>query len=153
MENPLETARRILARHPGPALPYTELHHLVSFEVTGPVPRPDHLLRQIRARSDLFRIIDPGRGPWRAADGDPADPGSRPVPWLDPWVLLSPGGTSDAEPRVGPDGAPLPGSSFPRVRESVLNLGRTLDDASPTTVCRWLLIVREERALRRHLRT
>ncbi|MDX1567015.1 MAG: hypothetical protein R3223_04390 [Longimicrobiales bacterium] len=158
MDNSVETARHILSRHPGPALPYTELHHLVSLELSGPAPRPGDLLRRIRARSDLFRLLDPGRGPWRTGgitrrrDSTSTDlPCSTDLPWLEAWILLAPG---DEEEWTGPEDAHAPPrhrGSFPRVRASVLNLGRTLDDASPTALCRWLLIAREERSLRQRI--
>jgi len=149
MEDPVETARRILSRHPGPALPYTELHHLVSFESSGPAPRHHRLLRRIRARTDLFRILDPKRGPWRLLDAerpDSASPATRPTnrnrrrDWLEPWILLG--------PSEGAGETPGPDVSFPLVRESVLILGRTLDAASTPSLARWLLIAREEQALR-----
>ncbi|MFP3948974.1 MAG: hypothetical protein ACLFWG_09615 [Longimicrobiales bacterium] len=151
MENPLETARRVLARHPGPALPYTELHHLVSLELTGPAPRADDLLTRIRARSDVFRLLEPSRGPWRTGDLTRPDGGSPVFLWLEPWVLLGSLDEGERERKGDAHAPPRHRGSFPRVRASVLNLGRTLDDASPTTLCRWLLIAREERSLRQRI--
>ena len=160
MENPLETARRVLTRHDAPALPYTELHRLVSSEIAGPAPRNDQLLRRIRRRPDLFCTLDPRRGAWRAlAD---ATSGSEPYPWLEPWVLLAAPddvlrardgaerGSGPGNPEVGARASRL---RLPRVRETVLHLGRNLDGASSTSLSRWLLIVREEHAVRERIRS
>lgn len=156
MENPLETARRVLARHDAPALPYTELHRLVSSEIAGPAPRRDQLYRRVRGRPDLFRTLDPRRGPWRAvAGGDDGE--TAPYPWLEPWVLLASPQTDEGESPAEAEGrarrSPQRGDApsryrFPRVRESVLHLGRNLDAASPISLSRWLFIVREEHSVR-----
>lgn len=73
------------------------------------------------------------------------------LPWLEAWILLAPGDEGERTRAGDAHAPPRHRGSFPRVRASVLNLGRTLDDASPAALCRWLLIAREERSLRQRI--
>src|SRR5262245_23920673 len=65
MQTLADRAAATLARHPAPALPLDELVEQV--RGGGAVVGPDVLLRALEARPDLFRVLDPWRGPWRCA--------------------------------------------------------------------------------------
>jgi len=65
METLVERATQSLSHHPSPALPLDELSEHVRHG--GHVVGPGVLLRALEARTDLFRVLDPWRGPWRAA--------------------------------------------------------------------------------------
>ena len=60
-----ERAARSLAEHRAPALPLDQLVRQV--EDGGAAVGPDILLRALEARPDLFRVLNPWRGPWRSA--------------------------------------------------------------------------------------
>lgn len=147
MDNPIDLSRRILNRHPAPALPYTELHRLVSRELRGPAPDRGFLLRRIRLRSDLFRTLDPWRGPWSAlarsrkaeaiASREALERAGLPI---DSWILALP--TGGAATRRGLE---------PLMRETLLRFGRTVDDGSVPALIRWILLLREERAVRKRM--
>lgn len=153
MESLLSAARRILERHPGPALPFAELHRLLSREWSGPPPDPGFLLDRLRARRDLFRVLEPWRGPWHPLTRPPRA-----------------GGTSGYRTRLGRDGvdvdawvvsaAPGPGSPWGpgapplrRLRETIRWMSRTVDGSSPSALCRWMGLVRQDRQLRLRLRS
>ena len=128
MQTLADRAAATLARHPAPALPLDELVDQV--RDGGTVVGPDILLRALEARPDLFRVLDPWRGPWRC--GSPrarCAPGPR-------WIVgLGPG------PRVlGPAS---------RLKASVAWLGRTVDERSALDLVRWLGMVREGERLTR----
>lgn len=150
MENLLDVARRVLERHPSPALPYTELHRLICAERPGPRPDPDFLLRRIRSRRDLFRVVDPWRGPWRRLTASPEAGRYRTalaaagLP-VDLWVVAA----EAAEGRE--DVAEVRRSFTARVRRTVLDLSRRVDANSPRAMARWIRLLGEQRALRRCL--
>lgn len=149
MENLVDVARRVLHRQPHPALPYTELHRLVSLERPGPRPDPEFLLRRIRTRTDLFRTVEPWRGPWRLLTGDdtPALRAYRSalaeagLP-VDLWIV----------PRTSTD-RPAPGLRDPRWRlhATLLALSRGLDADSAKALTRWMLLLRQGRTARERL--
>lgn len=147
METLLDCARRVLERHPRPVLPYTELHRLICLERPGPPPDPDFLLRRIRTRTDLFRCIQPWRGPWRPLT-DEATPEAASyrsalaeagLP-VDVWVV--------ARHAVG-----APTGPAARIRTTVLGLSRSIDEGSCRSLTRWILLLRQERALRERIRS
>lgn len=149
MENLLEIARRVLARQPRPALPYTELHRRISLERPGPRPDPDFLLRRIRTRTDLFRTVEPWRGPWSLlARGETPEArayrsalAEADLP-VDVWIVS----------RTPPDGAgPEVPDPAALVRDTLLSLTRGLDADSAKALTRWILLLREERAVRQRL--
>lgn len=150
MENLVHVARGVLARQPAPALPYTELHRRVCLERAGPRPDAGFLLRRIRTRTDLFRTVEPWRGPWRplSAGGTGEARACRSalaaagLP-VDLWVV----------PRTPVDGAGS-GARDPatRLRATLLDLSRKVDAGSARALARWLLLLREERAVRERLR-
>ncbi len=131
-----ECAANTLARHPHPALRLGELLELMVDSV--PVRLDASLLRVILERHpSLFRILDPGRGPWRDSLQARAEAYA-----ADPWVLLA---TDPAS-----DGAPHPTAL--RLRESVRWLGRGVDPRSALSVSRWYAIALAEREARRAIR-
>jgi len=149
MEGLVDLARRVLARHPSPALPYPGLHRLVCVAVSGPRPDPALLLRRIRARPELFRIVEPWRGPWRRfLDGEDGDATSYRNALEDaglpsaPWIVGRSVGAGD-----GGGGAVWER----RLRSSLLLLGRRVDPGSTRRLSRWVLLLREERTLRERL--
>jgi hypothetical protein len=130
MQTLADRAAETLARHPAPALPLDELVHQV--RDGGAAVGPDVLLRALAARPDLFRVLDPWRGPWRASmRARPPVEGRWPQ-----WVV-----------GVGP--LPHAGGSAARLKASLAWLGRTLDDRSALDLVRWLGMVREGERLSR----
>lgn len=131
MELPAETVRRVLRRQPVPALPIDELCDLVRREAPGRVFTPEVVALQLRVRPDLFRVVDPWKGPWSPVNGS----GGPPIgpSWVIPVERHEPPG----EPR-GPGRI---------VWDSLACLGEALDEESPTALARWLRIVREGRVV------
>lgn len=150
MENLFDAARRTLRRHPSPALPYTELHRLICLDRPGPRPDPDALLGRIRARPDLFLTVEPWRGPWRRLTEARQRQAGRyrkalaeaglPV---DVWIV--------GQDRPPEDELAAPEGLEARLRTSLLGLSRGVDADSLAALARWVLLLREERALRERL--
>lgn len=124
MQTLADRAAAVLARHPAPALPLDELVDQV--RGAGAVVGPEVLLRALEARPDLFRVLDPWRGPWRRA---PSPHRARPV----------------AGPRwiVGLAALPHARDAGARLKASLSWLGRTVDERSALDLVRWLGMVRE----------
>jgi hypothetical protein len=120
METLADRAAQSLTRHPAPALPIDELTEQV--RGGGVAVGAGVLLRALEARPDLFRVLDPWRGPWRSA--------ARPAGQDTRWVVSLGRSTLDRDPRA-------------RLKASVVHLGRTLDERSVTSLARWLGMVRE----------
>ena len=133
--NPIvECAERILLEHPHPALRLSELHELVA-------ERFDRNLEQARLRAmledhpELFRVLDPWRGPWRSSQQPHTAMYS-----ADPWVVIV----------THPDGADrLQRPAALKLRESVRWLAHDIDARSAYEVSRWYAIVLAERQARR----
>lgn len=146
MQPVAELAHRVLARQPTPALSARELHRLLSGEIGGPPPPAELLLHQLRRRTDLFRVLDPWRGPWEglaptARDGSDG-----------PWTLagLEEGGGVWVVPADGSgalDEEPDPAART--LRASLVAVGRRVDDGSVTALTRWMGMVGEARRVRR----
>lgn len=132
MQTLADRAAEALARHPAPALPLDELVHQV--RDGGTLVGPEVLMRALEARPDLFRVLDPWRGPWRPAARARAQAG-------DPWPRWVVG--IGAQPRVSGAGG--------RLKSSVAWLGRTVDERSVVDLVRWLGMVREGDRLSRTL--
>lgn len=156
MESLPDVAHRVLTRHPAPALPFHELHRQVTLAKAGPTPKPDFLLSRLRSRRGRFRILDPWRGPWRTLLDRPPCPASsasaaasclrslreRGIAF-DPWIVARTPDPGSAPPRRA--------NAALRLRSSLLHLSRTIDGDSASTLARWMLLLREERALRRRI--
>src|SRR5690606_32597969 len=89
---------------------------------------PAVLLRALEERPDLFRVLDPWRGPWRSGGRGPLSvrAGGAAARWVVPLGRA----TLDRDPQA-------------RLKASVVHLGRTLDERSVTDLARWLGMVRE----------
>lgn len=124
-----EIAAAALARHPSAALPLDEL--VREMRASGTVVGPEVLTRALEARPDLFRVLDPWRGAWRAGwpSGSRAAGRSR-------WVV----GLRRRSGAVGPHA---------RIEASLAWLGRRVDERSTTDLVRWLGMVREGERLSR----
>lgn len=151
METLVDAARRILFRHRAPALPLSELHRRIGEDRSGPLADADFLLRRLRSRPDLFRVLDPRRGPWRRLGRTGPDPvpepyrrvlGEAAAP-MERWIVPRAG-----DPEAGSGPGPAAGEGVPRLRASLLRLSRNVDGGSSTALCRWLRLVREDRLLR-----
>jgi hypothetical protein len=125
MQSLADRAAETLARHPAPALPLDELVDQV--RDGGAVVGPDVLLRALEARPDLFRVLDPWRGPWRCAS--PRARAAAPLR-LPRWIV-----------GIGP--YPRAGGTGGRLKASLAWLGRTVDERSVLDLVRWLGMVRE----------
>lgn len=147
MESLPDVAYRILARHPAPALPFRELHRQVALARAGPTPTAGTLLARIRSRRRRFRILDPWRGPWEVLRSRPDDATRRALRdaglALEPWVT-----TADPDGRAQPGAA---GSTVPLLRTTMHHLSLAIDPDSASALARWILLLREERAIRRRL--
>jgi hypothetical protein len=137
MDTLADRAAQSLNRHPAAALPLEELSDQV--RGGGVAVGTGVLLRALEARPDLFRVLDPWRGPWRpgtrptdakARQRGSGAPGAAPDPAGARWVVGLGRATLDRDP-VG------------RLKASVAHLGRTLDERSVTDLARWLGMVRE----------
>jgi hypothetical protein len=126
-----DRAAETLARHPAPALSLDDL--VVQVRDGGAVVGSDVLLRALEARPDLFRVLDPWRGPWRCAS--PRARAAEAARWPRWIVGLRP------YPRSGGAGA--------RLKSSLAWLGRTVDERSALDLVRWLGMVREGERLTR----
>lgn len=123
MQTLADRAAEVLARHPAPALPLDALVDQV--RGAGVFVGPEVLLRAIEARTDLFRVLDPWRGPWRCALA-----ASRARPAGQRWV-------------VGLARLPHAQDAGGRLKASLSWLGRTVDERSALDLVRWLGMVRE----------
>ena len=117
-----ERAAQSLAEHRPPALPLDQLVHQV--KDGGAAVGPDILLRALEARPDLFRVLNPWRGPWRSVSRRAA--GRARAVWV---VGLARGRES--------------GGTAARLKASLAHLGWTVDEQSVTDLARWLGMVRE----------
>lgn len=146
MQSILTSTHRFLSRNSAPALPLTELHRALRRERTGPVPSPPRLLDRLRARPDLFRIVEPWRGPW-APLHVPGSPYPRRLAEadleLEPWVAPKRG-----SPEAFPDSPKHPTG---RIDASLGHLGRFLGRRPPRARLRWLGMARQSRRAAPHL--
>lgn len=129
-----DLAREVLNRSPIPALPLPRLVEAIVEETHGPLASVDRILTELRARPDLFRVLDPLIGPWRRATGKS---GTVPLWGPETWVL---GLDSDAR-----TGSPVSA----RTAESLRCLGTRVDENSATAVARWLLLMERSRVSHR----
>ena len=132
--NPIvECAEHILLEHPHPALRLTELHELVA-ERTDRSLEHAWLRMVLEKHPELFRVLDPWRGPWRSSQ-----PPRAALYSADPWVVLV---THPDEA----DHAQRPTAL--KLRESVRWLAHDIDERSAYEVSRWYAIVLAERQAR-----
>ena len=123
-----ERAAQSLSHHRAPALPLDQLADQV--KDSGAAVGPDILLRALEARPDLFRVLDPWRGPWRSASRRAA--GRARATWV-VGLALSRGS----------------GGTATQLKASLVHLGRTVDEESVTDLARWLGMVHEGERLSR----
>jgi hypothetical protein len=133
--NPIAVcAESALRQHPHPALRLSELVELVAERMDRTLD--ESLLRVVlESHPDRFRILDPWRGPWRAAVTHACGEARR----RDTWVVAV------DDPSQPPDHH---GPAALKLRESVRWLGRGIDPRSPREVSRWYAIALAERAVR-----
>lgn len=124
MDALLRAAEAALRRSPSPALALSSLTDEVRAATGEPGLEPDGLLDALRRHPDRFKILDPGRGPWRFVARD--SPSSANEPWV---VSLD-------DPDCPPEGF-LAERLQRRLRESVRSVARAVDAESPREVLRW----------------
>ena len=134
MNEIVQSAERLLREHPHPALKLSELHELVAERFDRSLD-PQRLRALLEEYPQLFRVLDPWRGPWRPTRGPASGSASR-----DPWVVVV------TDPGAGDQ--PTRHTTM-RLRESVRWLSRDVDPRSAHEVSRWYAIVLAERAARR----
>ena len=129
MKTTSEHAQEILWRSPSPAMPLAILVEALERETLTTTGGTESVLRALRARPDLFRVLDPRIGPWRG-------PGAM-YPEVRAW-------TPDVSvlglrPRHRPS-SPVRA----RLAETLRSLGRRVDQGSATATARWLLLMERE---------
>jgi hypothetical protein len=129
MDTLVHAAEAILRRATAPALRLTDLLRELRAEARDLSLDSERLLIALRARPDLFRILDPWRGPWRFIR-EPAAGLSG--PGLDPWIVV----VSDPAEQEGAGGA-----AARRLVACVRWLARGVDGRSPRALARWSALV------------
>ena len=138
MQSTTDLAVHILARTPARTLPISRLTILMGQEAGGAPLEDDLVVRALRSRPELFRLLDPWRGPWRMlrrAGARASTLTSHPLGGTsdDPWVLLlEPPTDSELDPPLR------------MLQESTLAAGRSVDEHSVTALARWLRMTLEE---------
>ncbi len=136
MQSTTDLAVQILARTPARTLPMSHLIHLMEQEAGGAGVGHEFVVQAVRARPNLFRLLDPWRGPWRVpkrtgpgGSTRGSTLGSHPLGGAtdEPWVLLlEPPADSELDPPLR------------MLQESMLAAGRRVDEHSVTALARWL---------------
>ena len=132
MQSTADLAVHILARTPARALPVSHLSHLIGQEVGGAGVGHEFVVRAVRARPNLFRLLDPWRGPWRVSGRKSPERSpitSSPLGGVpdELWVLLlEPPTDSELDPPMR------------MLQESMLAAGRRVDEHSVTALARWI---------------
>ncbi|MFV2005881.1 MAG: hypothetical protein ACC667_00460 [Longimicrobiales bacterium] len=137
MQSTADLAAHILARTPARTLPISQLSVLIEQESSGAAVGYDFVAHAVRARPDLFRLLDPWRGPWRmfrlsGPKGSPLT--STPLGGMkdEPWVLLlEPPTDTDLDPPLR------------MLQASTLAAGQRVDEHSVTALARWLRMTLE----------
>jgi hypothetical protein len=124
MDTLLRAAEAALRRSSAPALALSRLVEEVRTATGYQSLEPSALLDGLRRHPDRFKILDPGKGPWRFVAG-----GSRSQP-AEPWVV------SLDDPESPPEGH-LADRLERRLRESVRSVAVALDADSPREILRW----------------
>ena len=125
METIVQAADAVLRSHPAPALRLSELRRLVCARMPAVGPGTTRLRSTLESRPDLFRVLDPRRGPWRSVPDE-----ARPPAFGEPWVVVvgDPQDTERGTPRT---------DLARRLRASVRWLGLGIDVYSPRQLARW----------------
>ncbi len=161
MESLARRARSVIASDFGLAMSVEALSDRLGRAGDRVAPGPVALLRELRRHPGLFRVVDPWRGPWRAAPrrGGPERPWSS-VPGLGPPGSPAPVGGVPTIAALATAAMIVPidvewaegGRSLPRkLRECVYRLGRGVDAESPVAVARWARLMRGAAATQRRL--
>lgn len=128
MDSYVRAAESVLRRTGAPALHLSDLLRQVRAETRDLSLDVARLRTVLRGRPDLFRILDPWRGPWRFLR-DP-EVAARPAD-LDPWVVV----VSDPA-----DGEGMSRASTRRLQACIRWLARGVDPRSERAVARWSLL-------------
>jgi hypothetical protein len=140
METLVQAADSVLRSHPAPALRLSELSRLVCARQATFGSGTTRLRSALERRPDLFRVLDPQRGPWRFVPEE-----ARPPAFGEPWVVVvgdppkREQGTSRTDLRL-------------RLRASVRWLGLGIDVSSPRELARWQEVALAEGEARAALR-
>lgn len=140
MDPLLDRISILIGRHSVPALPLRTIPAMLRDDGYGVLPREDVLAGLMVRRPDLFRILNPWKGPTGRLSGG-RDPQMAPyAAALDrlgiaggPWVIQTSCGPSAQDPDPVVRGA----------RASLAHLGGCLDQHSPSAVVRWLGLLTE----------
>lgn len=139
MDHTVEAAIRVGHRHPDPILDLEELASQVEGSLGELPPRCRTVGARLRGRQDLFRILDPWRGPLRAGTrATPGAAGLREI--LEAYGLPRRAWVVPREPAADP-------RTRDRIREGVAALARVVDDGSLRSLLRIARMLREARAL------
>lgn len=129
MKTTSDHAQEILWRSSSPALPLASLVEALERETVTTTGGTESVLRELRARPDLFRVLDPRVGPWRSRGAMSAEVRA----WTPDLSVL------------GLRPHPRPSSPVrARLAETLRSLGRRVDQGSATATARWLLLMERE---------
>jgi hypothetical protein len=135
METIVQATEAVLRSHPAPALRLSELRRLVRARTPAVGPGTTRLRSTLERRPDLFRVLDPRRGPWRSVPEE-----ARPPAFGEPWVVV----VSDP-----PHGRGIPRTELSHsLRTCVRWLGLGVDASSPRELARWQEVALSEREAR-----
>ena len=129
MRSTSEHVQEILCRFACVALPMAILVEALERETITTTGGTERVLGELKSRPDLFRVLDPGVGPWR---GRSAITGSAEAWTPDIWVL-------SLRPCHRPCSAVRA-----RLSESLRCLGRRVDQGSAMATARWSLLMERE---------
>ena len=136
MDDVLRAAEAALRRSPSPALALSDLVEEIRADLGHRAPEPIELLDALRRHPGRFKILDPGKGPWRfLAQGSHSAVD-------EPWIVSL--GDPDS-----PTDTCLADQLERRLRESVRSVAVALDADSPREVLRWRALAMASAALAR----
>ncbi|HSG08238.1 MAG TPA: hypothetical protein VLA36_07765 [Longimicrobiales bacterium] len=139
MDAMLHAAEAALRSSPSPALALSQLVAEVHAVTGRGAPDAMELLEALRRHPERFKILDPGRGPWRfLARGSTSTTD-------EPWVV------SLGDPEAPSEGH-LADRLERRLRESIRRVAVELDEDSPREVFRWRAMALAGASLARLLR-
>ena len=140
MDDLIHAADAALRCSPSPAMPLSHLVEEARAATGSTTLDPHRLLAGLRHYPERFKVLEPGKGPWRFVSAGSAAPSP-----TEPWVV------SLRDPE-SPEGAEVGTRIQSRLRESVRLVTASVDQSSPRDVARWYALALSGQATARVLR-